>query len=269
MLGRWPASPVPRRRLVPILSRALARWPEAQVRYRGQDGFRRERSRSLRWRRAPAAPPRPPPGQAATHPGARARTTSPDDGPSLPRGANPQREPLPSDCGRGERPPRGQRSRVAPRSSRSSPAASESVPRDRGARPETWPTVSDECLSSNPVSLNCLLELLRKRRKIDRGLFELARAGGRLLAGLSDVAHGLHNLGEADLLLVGACDNLLECLHALLNALGHLADGPIGNVGLLFPGLHPFHCLLGQHDPAVDSFLDVAENRSDLHGRLP
>src|ERR1700680_3077505 len=76
----------------------------------------------------------------------------------------------------------------------------------------------------NPVSLDCFLQLLRQRSEVNCRLFELAPAPGRLLAGLPDIAHGLHHLREANLLLVGTRDNLLERLHALLDAAAHLAN---------------------------------------------
>ena len=55
-----------------------------------------------------------------------------------------------------------------------------------------------------PVPLNCRLELLRQRSKIDGGPFHLAGARDGLLAGLPNVAHRLHHLRKADLLLIGA-----------------------------------------------------------------
>src|SRR6266550_2102713 len=113
----------------------------------------------------------------------------------------------------------------------------------------------------NPVSLHSLLELLRKRGEIDSRFFELARARGGLLAGLSDVAHGLHHLSEADRLLVRAGDNLLERLHALLDVCGHLANRAVRYLGLLFARIDPFNGFLGQHDRSVDAFLDGTQNR--------
>jgi hypothetical protein len=69
----------------------------------------------------------------------------------------------------------------------------------------------------DPVSLHGLLELPAQRRQTECSRFELVRVGRCLFAGLSDIADGLHHLDEADLLLVGAGDNLLEGLDALLD----------------------------------------------------
>src|SRR5690606_21384942 len=87
--------------------------------------------------------------------------------------------------------------------------------------------------ASEPVAVGEVDDRGGGLRQVRRRRIQLPRARRCLLAGLPDVLQRARHLLDAQLLLVGAGDDLLEGLHAFLHPAGDLVDGGMGGLGPL------------------------------------
>src|SRR3989338_5680967 len=104
--------------------------------------------------------------------------------------------------------------------------------------------------------------------QILRGNLRLFGAGHVLHAGLLDVLHRLRHLVHAHHLLLARRRDLGRRLRRFRDAVGQQADRFAGLRCLFNPGLHRLAALFGGQHRRTGRFLDVAEDRAHLGGRL-